>query len=205
MFFHFCNTTSSSTRFRRWLSDVASNADFDEVVRRFGAVAERYCAIVDSARGLDKNKFLLSVYRFLPELISEAIRLPDPDPNDRDQEDDPNEDYSESFIRPAVSQSESSERYALLKEKLGDNEIYWTVFDPTQKEESIGASLADDLASVYLNLKEGLLLRGVVGATAKNVIWEWRFLFYTHWGDHAISALRTIHNILDERLEHSDS
>ncbi len=180
---------------------MASNADFDEVVKRFGAVAERYCAIIDSARGLDKNKFLLSLYRFLPELISEAIRLPDSDPNDRDQQGDPNEVYSPKFIAPEFSDAEWLELYNLLKEKLGEENLYWTVFDPTKKEDAQYGSVADDVADVYRDLKKGLLLRGIDGATAADVIWEWRLLFYFHWGDHAISALRTIHNILDERLE----
>ncbi len=32
------------------------------------------------------------------------------------------------------------------------------------------------------------------------VIWDWRFGFYSHWGDHATSALRTIHALLHETL-----
>ena len=40
-----------------------------------------------------------------------------------------------------------------LKGKLGDWDLYHQVFDPTQDDE---ASLADDIADIYSDLKEGL-------------------------------------------------
>ena len=58
--------------------------------------------------------------------------------------------------------------------------------------ELLTGSLADDLTGVYLDLKSGLdQLRS--GVPNRDVIWEWRFTFWSHWGEHAVNALRIIH------------
>jgi hypothetical protein len=76
---------------------------------------------------------------------------------------------------------------------------------PTSKDnEVIRGTLADDIADVYRDVKESLLLMDKNAITSELAIWNWRLLFYSHWGDHAISALRTIHNLLDEKLEAGD-
>jgi hypothetical protein len=48
-----------------------------EVANRFGLVAKRFCTVVDFASSLDKIELLRQVYRILPQLIGEAIDLPD--------------------------------------------------------------------------------------------------------------------------------
>jgi hypothetical protein len=78
----------------------------------------------------------------------------------------------------------------LLKEKLGDWDSYRQVFDPTEDTEAIFGSLADDIADIYRDLQEGLVL---CEARPQDAIWEWRLLFYSHWGKHAINALLTTH------------
>ena len=38
------------------------------------------------------------------------------------------------------------------------------------------------------------------GAPEGDVVWEWRFGFYSHWGRHATEALRALHARLADRL-----
>jgi hypothetical protein len=33
-----------------------------------------------------------------------------------------------------------------------------------------------------------------------DILWKWRLGFYSHWGKHAIDALRTIHFLLENTL-----
>ena len=70
---------------------------------------------------------------------------------------------------------------------------YWEVFDPYDHEdhEPVVGSLSDDLLDVYRDIRGGLW-SWEKNATA-NAIWEWRFSFESHWGDHAVDALRAIH------------
>ena len=53
--------------------------------------------------------------------------------------------------------------------------------------------LADDIADIYRDLKEGLVLSETHQAPPENIIWNWRVLFYSHWGKHAMDALLAIH------------
>jgi hypothetical protein len=91
--------------------------------------------------------------------------------------------------------------YALLKEKLGDWDGYTQVFDPTTDKEAVFGTLADDVADIYRDLKEGLLLRQRHEVRPEEIIWNWRLLYYSHWGKHAIDALRAIHFRLQDTLE----
>jgi hypothetical protein len=188
-------------------SDMGVDDSYACAVERFGAVAERYCAIVDGATRLGKTTFLLQIYRILPEVISEAIRLPDTDPWQRNELDDPNEpdNLGQDSLKPRantdIGPKAWQDLYGLLKEKLEDSNLYWQVFDPIKDSEAIRASLADDIADVYQDLTNGLRHKRENGAIPAEVVWEWRLLFYSHWGDHAIEALRTIHRLLGGQLE----
>ena len=85
-----------------------------------------------------------------------------------------------------------------MEDLLGADDWYWTVA-PFIKEvpQLLTGSLADDLTSVYHDLKRGLdYLRA--GEPEPDVIWEWRLGFWSHWGQHAVNAVRIIHARLPE-------
>ena len=159
-------------------------ADNAEIAGRFAGIANRFCSVVDSASSMERSDLLLEVYRTLPKLIDEAISLPDVKPGD-------SEDPIKRSVRQGVQ--EWSELYNLLKEKLGDWDRYWQVFDPTEDDEAIFGSLADDIADTYRDLKKGLVLIEAHGVPPEDTIWNWRILFYSHWGKHSMDALIAIH------------
>ncbi len=70
-------------------------------------------------------------------------------------------------------------------------DFYWEVFDPYEQSEPVCGSLSDDLLDVYRDLQRGLALWDA--DHKKEAVWEWRFNFDFHWGDHAIDALRALH------------
>ncbi len=98
-----------------------------------------------------------------------------------------------------MTQEQWGELCSLLKEKLGDWNLYSPVFDPTKDREAIYGSLADDIADIYRDLKEGLVLHSDL-APPNDILWEWRLGFYSHWGKHAIDARHTIHFLLEDTL-----
>ena len=86
-----------------------------------------------------------------------------------------------------------------LEKSFGSGAFFFLVVLPTELCSSsmehalrCRTSLSDDLLDVYFDLRRGLELwdQEVPKAAA---IWEWRFAFDTHWGDHAIDALRALH------------
>lgn len=170
-----------------------------EIADRFGLVAQKFCTVVDSAPNLDKVELLLQVYRILPQMIGEAISLPDVELSDTES---PEEERRKWAVRAGTRLSEAQwgQLYAFLKEKLGDWNLYWQVFDPTKDSEATHGSLADDIADIYRDLKEGIILGEAHQAMPEDNIWEWRLGFYSHWGKHAIDALHTIHFLLQDTL-----
>ena len=93
--------------------------------------------------------------------------------------------------------------YDSLKQNLGDADLYWQLLEPTRETETGAGSLADDLADIYGDINEGLvLLEGPKGSPSE-AIWNWRFQFGSHWGQHAVDALRVIHfHLRDKFIDH---
>ncbi len=78
---------------------------------------------------------------------------------------------------------------------------YLTYFDLTEsldpEQKPFIGDLADDLADVYRDLKPGLHAIAnqddtVMGA----VLFEWQFSFQSHWGNHAVNALKLLHQLV---------
>lgn len=166
-----------------------------QIADRFSVIAYQFCATVDAASSLDRIGLLSKLYPLLPALISEAIGLPDVSRDD----DDELEQKSKrgSFRISGLTEQEWENLYNFLKEKLGDWDLYHQVFDPTTDTEAIFGSLADDIADIYRDLRNGLVFRETQqGLPDEDAIWIWHLLFHSHWGQHAMEALRTIHSRL---------
>jgi len=163
--------------------------DIHTAFREFNSAASEFCGAVDSASALDRVELLSRLYEILPRLIHQGIGLP-------------SLSWSDGYTREETKQTRMKEAewwqlYELLKEKLGDWDLYWQVFDPTKDSEAIRGSLADDIADIYRDVKEGLDLHDPDLALQQDAICGWRVLYYSHWGQHAINALYTIHFLLE--------
>jgi hypothetical protein len=171
-------------------------ANHEEIVGRFGSIARRFCAVVDSASSSERADLVRQIYQILPKLIDEAVRLPELELSDRDD----STDGTSHFVRKPVglNDEECGHLYNVLKEKLLDWDLYWQVFDPTKDHEAIRGSLADDIADIYRDLRKGLILFETHQAPEDEIIWLWRLLFHSHWGAHAMESLRTIHFLLSQ-------
>jgi hypothetical protein len=166
--------------------------DIESAFREFSLVGSQFCAVVDSAPSLDRVEFLSQIYEILPRLIQQAIVLPAVSPSDVVDR--------KKITRTRVKQEEWGQLYESLKEKLGDWNLYWQVFDPTKDSEAISGSLADDIADIYRDIKEGLGVQYPGLDLQRDAVWSWRFGYYSHWGHHAINALYTAHALLESTL-----
>jgi len=141
---------------------------------------------------VSRNDLVLKIYQLLPLRIGEAISQPAVGSGD-------GSGHTERR-KARITQEQQGELYSLLKEKLGDWNLYSQVLIQRKTREANYGSLADDIADIYRDLKEGLVLHHSGLATPNDILWEWRLLFYSHWGDHAMNALRTIHFLLEHTL-----
>ena len=137
--------------------------------------------MVDAAEGCSAEHLLAELARVLPVLYEAALRLPYP--------------VVETAELPQTRLTHEQWRkvFDRLRAVLGGDDLYWTVVPFGEDERAeLTASLADDLADIYRDVKEGLDL-AAAGASDNEVLWQWRFNFWAHWGRHAVEALRTIH------------
>ena len=142
----------------------------DSAAAEFAETARRYCKFVEAAAGIEERTRLQRARLELSELVHAACQLPsgDADGPDVDQEVSTPTDWP----------------------GFGDLDVYHEVFDPYVDEPPVCGSLSDDLLDIYRDLKRGLVAydAGQVGTA----VWEWRFHFDHHWGDHAVDALRAL-------------
>ena len=81
--------------------------------------------------------------------------------------------------------------YKGLENQLGPLGYYRQIFNPFDAADSQGlSSLADDLADVYRDLKDGLTLWQE--GSRSIAIDEWQESIRIHWADHASSAIRVL-------------
>ena len=73
-------------------------------------------------------------------------------------------------------------------------DVYWIALAPhDMADDRHGAgSLVDDFSDIYHEIREGLALWDE-GAEV-DAVWQWRFSFLSHWGDHAANALWALHH-----------
>lgn len=175
-------------------------------VSRFKKAAEAYCNLLDSnpddidqwlEEVLSALAALYSAGHFLPEVSLEEDDLDIPD-------------------RLDVGDEEWSDLFEKLRGILGKSDEYWAVFDPSEPKESnqlpIFHSLADDLADVYRDVAPGLRAWDEdKDKYLKMIVFDWKCpLFGSHWGLHAVSAMRALHPLaflrgIDTRVEPSAS
>jgi hypothetical protein len=82
--------------------------------------------------------------------------------------------------------------------KIEFNEFnhYWEIFNPYVQEEPVAASLSDDISDIYQDVKRGIILYEQKDQT--QAIWQWKFHFEIHWGNHAVDAVRALHSVISK-------
>lgn len=98
--------------------------------------------------------------------------------------------------------------------EAGKDAFYWEVFDPsyteqdgqpgqgwsiTDKEPSQGW-LVDDFTDIYRDLKIELNKIDIIGTdeAIEDALWQLKWSFFHHWGNHCINALRYFHYLFYE-------
>jgi hypothetical protein len=170
--------------------------DTRKAVSDFTAAASRYAALVErceTAEGDDRDAVISELGVQLAELYSRAARIPGIElpEADTDVAGDPEMTTTEFFGALA-----HLERVIVATFDWGYLEQFHEM-----KQEDVAWELADDLAEVYHDIRHDLaqLANGQRDGepTWSNAIWEVRFGFWTHWGHHAVSAMKVMHAHLD--------
>jgi len=141
----------------------------------FRTCAEDFCAVRDDAASVENVKFRRAVQRALALVFAAAVELPD--------------------VVPATSQPLEADGDGLpsgVVEAAGD--WYWgveRVASPDHTPEPMLGDLAEGLAEIRHDLQP--ILQASPGTATADLGWQARFDVVSHWGAHALAALRVLH------------
>ena len=149
-----------------------------------------FCELVENYQDIDLTEFLQKMYKAIISLISSAPDLPDIN-------------ISQNYDKK-ISYASWRRLYKELKEYFSDYNTYLEMFDPYDfnEKEPVSGSLADDISSIYRDIKPGLKNWLKSGASERrNIVWSWKLDFELHWGEHATSILRALYYLLFHKID----
>jgi hypothetical protein len=158
-------------------------------VQAFVQAATSYCSLIDESEKYCETDFLNNVYHNLSELISTAIQLPLP--------------KRSRYMPPITDHTRWEKLYKTLNRFLQPaHNIYVEIYDPysVPPGEPVTQSISDDLADIYTDLIDANNWSLLDPDGKLGVLWNWRYGYETHWGNHAVSAFRALHFLLYSHL-----
>ena len=161
-------------------------SDFIELseFKKFRELAENFFVLIEQETELDNYDFRCELHQKLAELYTQAWKLPNL------------ELQFDSEVEDKLVESNTKELGKNLTEKLGDQTFYYEVFDPFHPEDDDPTQgwLIDDLTDIYSEIKNGILkIENGKPEYVEDGIWDIIFGRNSHWGNHAINALRALH------------
>ena len=150
-------------------------------VKEFADIVRRFCVWAENLTD-PKDEDLEDAQRFLCKLHLSVLRLPVLDSGNTE----------DCLTRDDWLRVHKSFQQLPL-------DWYWKVFDVFSGDEvPVFCSISDDLADIYKDLKEGLLLYD--SGKVNEAVWEWRFNYLIHWGRHLTGAQTALHQHLAANL-----
>ena len=164
--------------------DNNSDPVYSRNVVEFVAVANEFCKYAVHASELNGDEMLKIMQRILPLMYLKASLLPQLDPFF--------EDGNEKF----VTEADWTVINETLKKKFGTANDYLEVFDEkiNDSEGPVVASISEDMADIYQDIKDFLLLYQTgTGEVMNDAVWECRMNFENFWGQKLVNSMRAIH------------
>ncbi len=159
---------------------------YSKAVVEFVTVANEFCNFLETVKDREWIDFISISHKLLPLLYYKAATLPKIEPNF----DESNEKF--------VTEDDYNYIHQNLLKKLGQYDNYQEVFDPIRQEteEPVSASLAENFADIYQDLKDFLMLYRVSPVDIMNdAVWECCQNFERYWGQKLVNALRALHQL----------
>ncbi|MBI5493680.1 MAG: DUF5063 domain-containing protein [Deltaproteobacteria bacterium] len=151
-------------------------------IESFASAARRWCRHVEkSAGGPCTREALTETAALLADVYQRGLRLPD--------------------VPAGVAAAPEPAAAALAAWRpAGSWDRYQDIFDAYEDDRAVMSSLEQDVLDVYRDLKRGLARAADRTAGAlQDAAWDWRAHFLSHWGRHAVAALRAVHHALAAR------
>ena len=157
---------------------------YSTVVLEFTAAANEFCKYAEHASELKGDELLKILQRLLPYLYLKASLLPLLEPV-----------FEEGNVK-SVTESDWTQVHDTLKSVFGSANDFNEVFDEKAKDSEgpVVSSLAENMADIYQDLKNSLVLyRTGTNEVMNDAVWECRLNFEHYWGQILTNSLRAIH------------
>ena len=143
------------------------------VIKEFYDMAVELCDYVKTTKITKHSvEYLLSI---IMKLYTKAMELPNMQTNDE------------------VWHEDGERIKANVDSKI---DKYWELFNPYENDSLVGMMINDDLEDICSDLSKGISQydKGNIG----NAVFEWKDTHAWHWGNHATSVLRVLHQIRED-------
>lgn len=161
------------------MTTASDNPVLSRQVIEMITVAHEYCLFFEEAEKYSRHEIFSYFQKIAPLLYLKGSVLP------ADLEAEP--EYLERF----VTEEQWEAVFKTLREKFADEDVYY-IHDHNYDTEE--ASLADNMADIYQDMKDFVLLYQKAPMQSKTcAVAELQKLFENHWGLRTIQALLNIH------------
>lgn len=143
-----------------------------------------FCAFLEGDSTISTFVFLKQIRKKLLSLYDKALSLPWVDLQ------------SNLVYDNKLDKTEFENILMNIANQLDEKRYYWHVFDQTNKDDSepVCGDLLDDLGEIYKDLKFSIITFNLDKQDCKEIaLWQFKFDFDKHWGNHCINALSAIH------------
>ncbi len=166
-------------------------------ISEFIRTTNDYCTLVENVNNFSKRDFIKKSIETFSMLYFLGIKLPEIEPA--------TEEGSPRFVTQenweAIDQS--------VKQKLGEHNEYLEVFreEIMDSDQPIVASLAEDYADIYQDLKDFITAYGMgTEEMMVDALWECKNSYKHRWGQSLVNALRALHSVFfNETLEDNEN
>lgn len=169
------------------MSETLKNIVFSKDTVEFTTVAVQYCLLLESPEYPTKKDFTDKLTKILPLLYLKATMIPETEMADEDEQ-------------PEITVTESDYNYIVnrLNEVFKEDDAYLEVFldDMKYSDTPIAASISEDLADIYQDLKNYITIfeRGIVD-NMNDALYICNENYKTYWGQKLVNVLRALHSV----------
>lgn len=154
-------------------------------------VANEFCLFMEEIEDKSKSDILEFVHRVLPLMYTKGSLLP-----------------QISVVHPEanmrfVTEDQWENLFNLMRDIFGEDDEYW-IIDPQyiNETEPLKASLSENLADIYQDMKDFVLLyQKNTMAARENALADCKSLFSDHWGYRIGNILLRLHHLIYSREE----
>ena len=157
---------------------------FSRKVMEMITVANEFCIFIEETEKYEKLQMLAYLERVIPLLYLKGSLLPDVEVSD----DTANERF--------VTEEQWEMVFRELKRKFGKEDTF-IANENTGEKETLKYSLAENIADIYQDMKDFLLLyQQNTMAARENAVYYCKLYFESRWGYRSVRSLYAIHHLL---------